>query len=278
LPQLGELVALGRDEADFDNPASIDAIIRREEPDVIVNAAAYTAVDAAEDDRERAFRVNAESVAAIGTAARRIASLVVHYSTDFVFDGLGARPYTESDPVHPLSVYGESKLAGEEALRHSGAIHLILRTSWNYADRGKNFPLAILNLAKQRETLNVVSDEIGAATPALLIADATIAALRQMLDNRGLGGTYHLSASGAASRHELAQYIVAAARAAGAPLALTPEAIAPITAAAYGLKAKRPANSRLDTAAFSRTFGAQLPAWQDGIRQLIKTLHEGERL
>jgi dTDP-4-dehydrorhamnose reductase len=278
LPQLGDLVSFGRDEANFEDPSAIAALIRREEPDVVINAAAYTAVDAAEDDRDRAFRVNADSVAAIGEAARSLASLVVHYSTDFVFDGTNDRPYTESDAVRPLSVYGESKLAGERALQQSGAVHLILRTSWNYADRGKNFPLAILNLAKSRDSLTVVSDEIGAATSALLIADATIAALRQTLDNRGLGGLYHLSASGSASRHELAQFIVAAARATGMPLTLVPEAIKPTTAAEYGLKAKRPANSRFDTRAFSTTFGVQLPPWQDGIRQLIKTLFEGGRL
>lgn len=278
LPQLGDLVALGRDEADFTDPAAIAALIRREEPDIIVNAAADTAVDAAEDDPARAYRVNAETVGAIGTAARAITALVVHYSTDFVFDGTGDAPWRETDPVNPLSVYGKSKRAGEVALMESGAVHMILRTSWNYGDRGKNFPLAILNLARTRDTLTVVSDEIGAATPALLIADATIAALRQLSANRGLGGLYHLSAAGAASRHELARFIVAEARAAGAQLALTPEAIQPVLARDYGAKAPRPANSRLDTTKFATTFGVHLPAWQDGIRQLIKALGREGRL
>lgn len=278
LMQLGEVVALGRSEADLDDPRAPAAIIRREEPDIVINAAAYTAVDAAEDDRDRAFRVNAEAVAEMGAAARSITAIVVHYSTDFVFDGTSERPYVESDAARPLSVYGESKLAGERALQASGATHLILRTSWNFSDRGKSFPLSILDLARTRESLNVVADEFGAATPATLIASSTIAALRQLLANRGLGGLYHLTADGAASRHELAQFIVTAARAAGADLALGPEAIRPVTAASYGAKAKRPQNSRLDTARFRSSFGLSLPSWQDGIRQLIRSLHNEGRL
>ena len=162
--------------------------------------------------------------------------LCVHYSTDFVFDGSGEAPYAEIDATRPLSIYGESKRAGEVALQQSGALHMILRTSWVYADRGKNFPLAILNLAKSRETLDVVSDEIGAATSSRLIADATIAALRQVIVNRGLGGLYHLAAAGAASRCDLARFIVAEARTAGAELALHPDP--PSDAAAITLKTK----------------------------------------
>ena len=278
LPQLGGLVAFGRDEANFEDPHSLGALIRREEPDVVVNAAAYTAVDAAEDDRERALRVNAEAVGAIGEAARSTGAFVVHYSTDFVFDGTGSAAYRESDATNPLSAYGQSKLAGEVALRDSGAAHLLLRISWIYADRGKNFPLAILNLAKSRDTLNVVADEVGAATSSLLVADATVAALHLALANRGLGGLYHLAPSGAASRHELARFVVAEARAAGADLLLRPEAIQPIPASAYPSKVMRPANSRLDTSRFSRTFGVNLPSWQDGIQHLIKTLKDEGRL
>ena len=274
LPQLGGLVAFGRDEANFEGPHSLGALIRREEPDVIVNAAAYTAVDAAEDDRERAFVINAEAVGAIGEAARGAGAFVVHYSTDFVFDGTGSAAYRESDATNPLSAYGQSKLAGEVALRDSGSAHLLLRISWIYADRGKNFPLSILNLAKSRDTLNVVADEVGAATSSLLVADATVAALRLALANRGLGGLYHLAPSGAASRHELARFVVAEARAAGADLLLRPEAIQPIPASAYPSKVMRPANSRLDTSRFSRTFGLNLPSWQDGIQHLIKTLKD----
>jgi dTDP-4-dehydrorhamnose reductase len=278
LPQLGDLVAWGRDEADFDNPADLAERIKREEPDFIVNAAAYTAVDAAEDDRERAFRINAEAVGAIGKAARSIAAFVVHYSTDYVFDGTETAPYNEGDRPNPLSVYGQSKLAGEWALQQSAAVCMILRVSWSYSDTGKNFPLAILNLAKTRDTLDVVADEVGAATSVLTIADATVAALRQVAANRALGGLYHVAASGSASRHQLAQFIVAEALAAGADLELKPEAIRPIPASAWPSKVRRPANSVFDTTVFESIFSVHLPPWQEGIRQLIKTLRAGGRL
>jgi dTDP-4-dehydrorhamnose reductase len=278
LPQLGELVAWGRDEADLDHPAELAERIKREEPDIIINAAAYTAVDAAEDDRDRAFRVNAEAVGAIGEAARSIAAFVLHYSTDFVFDGTQAAPYGESDRPNPLGVYGESKLKGEWALGQSGAVCMILRVSWIYADQGKNFPLAILNAARTRDTLNVVMDEIGAATSVLTIADATIAALRQVAENRALGGLYHLAASGSASRHELARFVVAEALAAGAELKLRPEDISPIPASAWPSKVRRPANSVFVTTVFESIFNVHLPPWQEGIRQLIKTLRAGGRL
>lgn len=272
LPQLGEVVAWGREEADFEHPAELAERIKREEPDFIINAAAYTAVDAAEDDRERAFRVNAEAVAAIGTAARAISAFVVHYSTDFVFDGTSTTPYNEGDRPNPLGVYGQSKLAGERALGQSGAVCVILRVSWIYADQGKNFPLAILNAAKSREALDVVLDEIGAATSTLTVADATLAALRQIADNRGLGGLYHLASSGSASRHELARFVVAEALAAGADLKLRPGAINPIPASAWPGKVCRPANSVFDTTVFQSIFNVHMPPWQDGVRQLIRTL------
>ncbi len=278
LAQLGNVVALGRDDVDFAQPADLAERIRREEPDVIVNAAAYTGVDAAEDDREHAFRVNAEAVGAIGEAARSIAAFVLHYSTDFVFDGTKPEPYRESDGPHPLGAYGESKLAGEAALQQSGAVHAIMRISWVYSAGGKNFPLSILNLATTRDRLDVVADEIGAPTSALFVADATIAALRQIIGNRGLGGLYHLAPSGAVSRHALAQFIVAEALAAGATLRLDPDAIAPIAASAWPSKVSRPANSVLDATKFRTTFGVQLPPWQEGIRQLIRTLRTGGRL
>jgi dTDP-4-dehydrorhamnose reductase len=272
LPQLGDLVGWGRDEADFDRPDQLAALIRREEPDFIINAAAYTAVDAAEDDRERAFRVNAEAVGAIAEAARSIAAFVVHYSTDFVFDGASTAPYAETDRPNPLSVYGRSKLAGEAALQQSGAVAMILRVSWTYADQGRNFPLAILNAARSRDSMNVVMDEVGAATSVLTVADATIKALRQIIDNRGLGGLYHVAASGSASRYDLARFLVTEALAAGADLKLRPDAIKPIPASAWPSKVRRPANSVFDTTAFESIFGVHLPPWQDGIRQLIRTL------
>jgi dTDP-4-dehydrorhamnose reductase len=272
LPQLGDVTAFGREDANFESPAALIEQIKREEPDFIINAAAYTAVDAAEDNRELAYRINAEAVGAIGEAARSIAAFVVHYSTDFVFDGRSPAPYTEGDRPNPLGAYGASKLAGEAALQASGAVHLILRVSWTYADRGKNFPLAILNLAKSRETIDVVVDETGAATSVLTIADATVVALRQMVDNRALGGLYHLAASGSASRFDLARFIVGEAVAAGADLRLRPEGVVPIPASAWPSKVRRPANSAFDTTVFESIFNVHLPPWQEGIRQLIKTL------
>ena len=274
LPQLGEVVAWGREEADFENPAALREQIKREEPHFIVNAAAYTAVDAAEEDSERAFLINEKAVGAIGEAARSIAAFVVHYSTDFVFDGTSAAPYAETDRPNPLSVYGKSKLAGEWALMQSAVVCMILRVSWTYAEHGKNFPLAILNAARSRDTINVVMDEIGAAPPVTLIARSTVSALRQIMTNRALGGLYHVAASGSASRYELARFIVSEALAAGAELKLQPDGIKPIPASAWPSKVQRPSNSVFDTTVFESIFNVHLPPWQEGIRQLITTLRE----
>jgi dTDP-4-dehydrorhamnose reductase len=278
LAPLGEVVALGHAEADLSQPESLGPLIARHRPDVIVNAAAYTAVDAAEDDRDRAWAINAGAVGVIGQAARTIGALVVHYSTDYVFDGTALDPQTEEQPTSPLGVYGASKLAGEVLLRDSGAGHLIFRTSWVYAPQGKNFPLTILRLAHERDTLNVVSDQVGAPTPAGLIARATVEALAAASADRGKLGLYHLAPTGETSWHHLAQYLVADAIAEGAQLKLTPEAIVPILARDYPTKALRPANSRLDTSKLRAAFGLTLPPWQEGIRQLIRTLKTEGRL
>lgn len=278
LPALGELVALGRDEADFAAPGDLTGIVAAQRPDVIVNAAAYTAVDAAEDDRERAWTINAGAVGALGEAARTIGALVVHYSTDYVFDGTAAGPQTETAATSPASVYGASKLAGETLLRDSGAHHVILRTSWVYASEGRNFPLTILRLARERDSLEVVSDQVGAPTPAALVARVTAAIVPQVLADRSKLGLYHLAPSGAVSWYDLARYLVADAIAEGARLRLMPEAIVPVASADYPARARRPANSRLDTAKLRAVFGLALPAWQEGIRQLITTLKSGGRL
>jgi dTDP-4-dehydrorhamnose reductase len=276
LAALGEVVALGRAEADFERPEVLGPLLDQHRPDVIVNAAAYTAVDAAEDDRDRAWAVNAAAVGVIGQVARRLGALVVHYSTDYVFDGSALDPQTEEQPTSPLGVYGASKLAGEALLRDTGADHLILRTSWVYAPRGKNFPLTILRLAHERETLTVVSDQRGAPTPASLIADVTARAIVAARTDRHRLGLYHLAPGGETSWHHRAQYLVADAIAEGARLKLTPENIVPILARDYPANAARPANSRLDTTRLRQAFDLTLPPWQEGIRQLIRTLrHEG---
>jgi dTDP-4-dehydrorhamnose reductase len=278
LAPLGTVAALGRAEADFSAPESLAPIIDTLQPKIIVNAAAYTAVDAAEDDRELAWTINAGALGVIGQVARKNGALVVHYSTDYVFDGLAPEPYAETAPTSPQSVYGSSKLAGEVLLRESGAQHLIFRTSWVYAPTGKNFPLTILRLARERDTLNVVADQIGAPTPAALIAAVSAAAIPQALADARKLGLYHLAPTGETSWHGLARYLVAEAQLAGAASRVAPEAIQPIAAADYPAKAKRPGNSRLDTHKLRTAFGVHLPAWQDGIRQLITTLRNEGRV
>lgn len=275
LMSLGAMSAYGRPGVDFEQPGQVASVIALARPDVIVNAAAYTAVDAAEEDRARAWAVNAEALEVIGRSARATGAFVVHYSTDYVYSGMGKAPQSETDPTSPLSVYGASKLAGEVLLRESGAKHVIFRTSWVYASKGKNFPLTILRLARERDTLTVVSDQVGAPTSADLIADITA---RVIPDAGGHEGTYNLAATGATSWHGLARFIVAEALAAGARLKLTPDAIVAIPSSQYPAKAARPANSRLDTKKLRDTFSLALPPWQDGIRQLISALKEEGRL
>jgi dTDP-4-dehydrorhamnose reductase len=275
LAHLGDVTALGHSEIDLSVPETLGSVIDRLRPNVIVNAAAYTAVDAAEDDRSRAWRVNAEALGAIGAAAKKNGALVVQYSTDYVYAGQGSDYQDEVAPTSPVSVYGASKLTGEMLLRESGADHVILRTSWVYAPYGKNFPLSILRLAKERDTLNVVDDQIGAPTSAELLADVTA---RVIPDAHGRLGTYNLAPTGETSWYGLARFLVAEAIAAGASLRLEPNAIVPIAAREYPAKAARPANSRLDTTKLRTAFDLALPPWQDGIRQLIKTLATEGRL
>lgn len=273
LPASAEVLALGRQDADLTDFGSLEVPIDVFHPDVVINAAAYTAVDKAEDDRELAWRINAEAVGVIGAAAKQNGALVVHYSTDYVYAGDGDQPQAETDTTSPASVYGASKLAGEALLRDSGADHIIVRTSWVYAPQGRNFPLTILRLAKERDSLDVVADQVGAPTSASLIADVTA---RIIGDAGGHTGTYNLAAAGETSWHALAQFLVREAGAAGADLRLAADAIRPILAKDYPAKAARPANSRLDTSELRQTFGIGLLPWQEGIAQLIKTLaHEG---
>lgn len=271
--RLPDAIALGRAEADFEKPEMLGHLIAGIAPDVIINAAAYTAVDAAEDDSARALTVNATAVGAIGEAARKIGARVLHYSTDCVFSGTKPSAYVETDATDPISVYGASKLAGEVALRQSGADYLLVRVSWVCADDGRNFPLAILRLARERETLEVVADEIGAPTPADLIAD-----ISARLVDKTTVGLYHLAASGSVSRYDLARAIVSEAIGAGAKLRLQPDQVRPILARDYAAKAKRPSNSCLDSSKLCAELGVTLPAWQDGIGRLIATLKAEGRL
>jgi dTDP-4-dehydrorhamnose reductase len=273
LPQLGELVVATRDGgdadavADFDRPESLAGLIERIAPDVVVNAAAYTAVDQAETDAAAAFRVNAEAVAAIAGACAASGALLVHYSTDYVFDGSATRPYREDDATAPPGVYGASKLAGEEAIRASGARHAILRTAWVYASHGKNFLLTMLRLAGERDALRVVADQIGAPTPAAWIADATAELIRQGVDQSGI---WHLTAGGETSWHGFAEAIVDEAHARGL-IGRKPNVVA-IASSDYPTPARRPAYSVLDTARLHRDFGIAPPHWREGLRRTFGEL------
>lgn len=277
LAPLGQLVICDRHSADLENPHALGELVECEQPTVIVNAAAYTAVDKAESDVERARKVNAESVAVLAAAARKLDAWLVHYSTDYVFAGNKPGDYVEDDPTAPLSVYGLTKLEGEQAIRASGCRHLILRTSWVYAARGGNFAKTMLRLAADREELRVVADQIGAPTSAELIADVTALVLQRIASDAALAetasGTYHLVASGATSWHGYAQFVIGQAIRLGMPLRATPENIQPISTAEYPVPAQRPANSRLENRKLQQTFGLQLPEWEFHVKRMLIELN-----
>jgi dTDP-4-dehydrorhamnose reductase len=269
LVPLGELTALNRAECDLANPAQIQAALEQYEPEVIVNAAAYTAVDKAETDQAMALRINVDAVAELALYAREMGSLLVHYSTDYVFDGNKTEAYVEDDITNPLSVYGSTKLAGENKIRDALCRHLIFRTSWVYAARGGNFAKTMLRLAQERDALNVIDDQIGAPTSAELIADVTAHALRDVLSGRAPGGTYHLAAAGETSWYGYAKFVIDRARQQGVSLKLEDAALKPIPASDYPLPAKRPQNSRLNTQLLERSFALKLPQWQQGVARVL---------
>jgi len=272
---VGDILATEQDELDFEQPDSLRDWIRRHRPDAIVNAAAYTAVDQAESEPERAKRINAEAIGIMAEEARRLNAWLVHYSTDYVFDGTKAASYEEEDKTNPLSVYGRTKWEGEEALRSCHDRHIIFRTSWVFASRGKNFIKTILRLAKEKESLRIVADQWGAPTSAELLADVTALALHRVLGSEQeshLSGTYHLVAAGETNWHEYARYVLTVAQACGVTLKVGPQAVAPIPTEAYPLPAKRPMNSRLSTAKVTKTFGVCLPNWQYHVRRSVGEL------
>ncbi len=278
LAPLGEVIALDSagDPAaqwcgDFKNLTGLAATVRAVAPDVIVNAAAYTAVDKAESEPDLARTINALAPGVLAAEAQKLGAWLVHYSTDYVFDGSGAAPWRETDATGPLNIYGQTKLEGELAVARC-ARHLIFRTSWVYAARGDNFAKTMLRLAKERETLSVINDQIGAPTGAELLADMTAHALRSVQSRPDLAGLYHLAAGGETSWHGYARHVIEYARLRGAPIKVAPEAVLPIAASAYPLPAPRPLNSRLDTTKFRQTFGLALPPWQQGISRLLDEL------
>jgi dTDP-4-dehydrorhamnose reductase len=277
LTPLGEVVCSTRsgsladgsacETADFDAPASLVALVERIGPDVVVNAAAHTAVDKAESDAVAAHRANAEAPGAIAQACVRRGAWMVHYSTDYVFDGRGSRPYREDDPVSPLGVYGATKLAGEQAVRESGARHTIFRTAWVYADHGRNFLLTMLRLAAERDELRVVADQVGTPTPAALIADVTARVVGRPFAGSRL---WHLTASGSTTWHGFAQAIVQQAAERG--LIPRAPAVVPITTGDFPTPARRPAYSCLDTSSLERDTGVVLPDWQRGLSEVLARL------
>ncbi len=260
-----DVVGLDRAGLDLGDAAAIRAVVDRIKPDAILNAAAYTAVDRAETEREAAFAVNHLAVAELAAAARSVRALLVHFSTDYVFDGTKPQPYAEDDATHPLNVYGESKLAGERAVAASGCRHFVFRTSWVYAPEGRNFVNAIIGAAKTRPELRVVDDQRGAPTPAPAIAEAVARLLADAAWRDKPDGVYHMTAGGETTWYGFAQEILRE-RAPGVRLV-------PVTTEAYGAAAPRPRNSLLDNAKLKASFGISLPGWREAFRAAFAGVH-----
>ena len=271
---LGEVVACDFDspaelKADFSDPESLVALVQRVRPDAIVNAAAHTAVDRAESEPDLTRRINALAPGVLAREAAALGAWLVHYSTDYVFDGSGDQPRKEDAATAPLSVYGSTKLEGETRIRASGCSHLILRTSWVYAARGGNFARTMLRLAADREELKVIADQVGAPTGADLLADVTALALGRLRAQPALSGTYHCAAAGQTHWHGYAQFVIEWARAHGHPVKVAPNRVLPTLTQDYPTPARRPLNSRLDTTKLRSTFGITLPHWQQGVQRLL---------
>jgi dTDP-4-dehydrorhamnose reductase len=270
LAPLGSATAVTRTgndgvSGDLEKPREMKQTIRRLAPDVIVNAAAYTAVDQAETDAAKARAVNAEAVAMLAREAGSIDAWLIHYSTDYVFDGSGMQPWHEDDVPSPLNVYGQTKLDGEQAIRSSGCRHLIFRTSWVYSARGNKFIRAMLRTVAEREALQVVDDQHGAPTGASLIADVTAHALKKVISQPSLGGLYHLAAAGETTWYGYAHRIIEQALQAGWPVRVNFNGLSPVSTEAFPTKAQRPHNSRLDCSRIEQTFGLPMPPWEQGV-------------
>ena len=273
LAVLGRVTALDHDSTehcgDFANPEGVRETVRALRPDVIVNAAAHTAVDKAESEPEIARLLNATTPGVLAEEAARLGAWLVHYSTDYVFDGSGTRPWVETDAPAPLSVYGATKLEGEQHIQQTGCSHLILRTSWVYAARGGNFAKTMLRLGSERERLTVIDDQWGAPTGADLLADVTAHAVRHLQSRPGDGGLYHCVASGETNWHSYAKYVLEHARQAQPAIELKATEVAPVPTSAFPTPARRPHNSRLDTTRLQTTFGLVLPPWQQGVARML---------
>jgi dTDP-4-dehydrorhamnose reductase len=274
LAPLGELIALSRQGnqelcGDLSDPEPLTTTIKAISPDIIVNTAAYTAVDQAESEPEMAGIINAEAPARIAHEAQKTGAWLIHYSTDYVFDGSGTAPWKEDDPKAPINVYGHTKLEGEQAIRESGCHHLIFRTSWVYAARGKNFIRTLLRLASERDSLKVINDQLGAPTGAEFIADTTAHSIRSAIRDKSLSGTYHLAAAGDTSWYEYARLIIHEAARSGMEIKTTRENITSVPSEEFHTAAARPKNSRLDTTRLQNAFGLHMPPWEDGVRRAL---------
>lgn len=276
LAPLGSVKACDRNTVDLGSLPVLRSVIRDYRPNVIVNAAAYTAVDKAESEPDRAESINVKAVELMANEAKRLDAWLLHYSTDYVFDGTKSGLYVETDKPNPLSVYGRTKLQGEEAIRQSGCRCLVFRTSWVYAARGANFVKTIMRLAGEQDTINIVADQVGAPTSAELIASATALCLYRVTFDKVFGeqavGAYNLTSAGETSWYDFARYLLDGMQSLGIELRLRPENVHPITTAEYRSAAKRPANSRLDTRKLTDTFGVYLPPWQLHVQRLVSEL------
>jgi len=275
---LGEVIVLTRAQCDLSRPETLPNIIQQIKPDVIVNAAAYTAVDKAEEAEGLATTINGTSVGVLAEEAKKLNALLIHYSTDYVFDGTKQTPYTEDDVPNPINAYGRSKLLGEQAVQQTGCDHLILRTTWVYAARGKNFLKTILRLAQERDELRIVADQYGAPTWARNIADVTAhvlaAAIRERLADEFISGTYHLCASGETTWHGFSKAIIERARQVAPVGSIKTESVLPIATEDYPLPAARPKNSKMDSSSLTARFGMTVPEWKHAMELCIDEVLE----
>jgi dTDP-4-dehydrorhamnose reductase len=273
LAPLGEVIALDRHSQDFcgdlSNLQGLAVTVQAVRPDLIVNAAAHTAVDKAESEPELARTLNALAPGVLAQEAHNLGAWLVHYSTDYVFDGSGSQPWSEADQPAPLSVYGQTKLEGEQLIAAHCSRHLIFRTSWVYAARGGNFAKTMLRLAQERERLTVIDDQWGAPTGAELLADVTAHAIRQAMAQPQNAGLYHLSASGETTWHGYAKHVLADAELTHSAIKIIANEVAPVLTSAFPTPAQRPHNSRLNTGKLQTTFGLTLPAWQQGVDRML---------
>ncbi len=278
LAPLGELIALDADSntlcGDFTDPTGLAETVRRVAPDIIVNAAAHTAVDKAESEPELARTINATAPGVLAQEAQRLDAWLVHYSTDYVFDGSGEQSWCEQDATAPLNVYGATKLEGERLIQQSGCKHLIFRTSWVYGARGGNFAKTMLRLAQERDSMKVINDQYGAPTGADLLADVTAHAIRTAFARPEVAGLYHLVAGGVTSWHEYASMVIAYARDQGVAIKVAQQAIHAVPTSVFPTPAKRPHNSRLNTDKLKHTFDLTLPDWQAGVTRMLAEILE----